>query len=163
MSWIPTPQSPADPSPDFDRVLSLLPELHGRYREFEALFWERRLVEPVLLELCRLRVAQLLECRSELARRHPAARAAGLREERIEALPRWRQSPRFSSVERACLALVEKFVFDPHGVSDAEMEAVVSALGNEGAVALAEALALFDGFGRFRNALGIESGEERSP
>ena len=54
-------------------------------------------VSPVLLELCRLRVAQILGCESELQRRSAAAQAAGLSEETIAALDDWRTSERFSA------------------------------------------------------------------
>jgi hypothetical protein len=48
------------------------------------------------------------------------------------------------------------FVRDPHAITDADAAAVVEHLGEAGLVALAEALALFDGFCRFRLLLGVE-------
>ena len=55
----------------------------------------------------------------------------------------------------ACLALAEQFVIDPHGVTHEMREAVVAHVGDAGLVALAEALAVFDGFTRFRTQLSI--------
>jgi AhpD family alkylhydroperoxidase len=154
VSWLPA-QAP-DARTALDAVFGLRPNLYAAYRDFCALFWERPLLDPVVLELCRLRVAQLLECRGELALRYRGAREAGLDEERIGALERWADDPRFSPLERACLAIAEKFTLDPHAISDAEAAAVVAAVGEKGMVALVEALAVFDGLARLRNALGVE-------
>jgi alkylhydroperoxidase family enzyme len=142
----------------FEEVFGLCPELFAAWQRFAALFAERQLVPPVILELCRLRVAQLLGCRAELARRAPEALAAGLDEERVVALAEFETSPRFDAAERACLRFASKWVFDVHGITDEEAAAVVAALGEPGTVALAEALAIFDGFCRFRLMLGIGDG-----
>jgi hypothetical protein len=47
-------------------------------------------------------------------------------------------------------------VLDPHGVDDADTAAVAAHLPPPAMVALIEALALFDGFTRFRLILGVE-------
>jgi AhpD family alkylhydroperoxidase len=151
VSWLGT-------APTLDAVFGLRPELHDAWRAFRGAFWERRLVDPVILELCRLRVAALHGCRAELGARTPAARDAGLDEARIAALADWATDPRFSAAERACLRFAEQFVLDAHGVTDEDAAAVTAALGDPGAVALVEALALFDGFCRFRLVLGVEEG-----
>lgn len=142
--------------PSFADTFALRPELYADYRAFAERFWADRLVEPTLLELCRIRVAQLLGCAGEARRRTPAAVAAGLDEARVAALAGWPRSPLFSPAERACLRLTEGFVLDPHGVSDAEAAAVAAHLPPPEMMALIEALALFDGFTRFRLILGVE-------
>lgn len=139
-----------------DRVFGLRPNLYADYRRFVALFWERSLVDPVLLELCRLRIAQLHGCRAELAIRYQPAVEAGLDEAKIAALPRAGRAPEFSEGERACIAFAELFASDPHAITDADAAAVVAHLGDAGTVALVQALAIFDGFARFRLLLGIE-------
>jgi alkylhydroperoxidase family enzyme len=151
VSWLGT-------QPTLDAVFGLRPELYAAWRGFRDVFWDQRLVEPALLELCRLRVAALHECRAELATRTPAARAAGLDQAKIAALADWATDPRFDARERACLRFAEQFVLDPHGITDADAAAVVAALGEPGLVALVEALALFDGFCRFRAVLGVQEG-----
>ena len=110
----------------------------------------------MLLELCRLRVAQLHAARFPLASRRPEARAAGLEEAKIAELDRWWRSPAFGDTERACLRFAEQFVLDAKGMSDEVALPVVAALGEAGTVALVEALAIFDGFGRFCRMLEIE-------
>ena len=157
MSWLPLAATAAGRDP-FERVFALRPNLFEAWRDFTALFWTRRLVDPALLELCRLRVAQLLGARHPLSLRTPEALAAGLTESRIAALASWWTSDAFGATERACLRFAEQFVLDAKGITDADAAAVVSALGEAGTVALVEALAIFDGFSRFCASLEIEAG-----
>jgi alkylhydroperoxidase family enzyme len=149
----------ARPSTDataFERVFGLRPNLFDDFRSFYALFWEKRLVDPVLLELCRLRIAQLHGCESELRVRYQPAIEAGLTEEKIAALADAADSSLYSEAERACIAFAELFAMDPHAITDADAARVVAVLGDAGVVALVEALAMFDGFSRFRLMLGVE-------
>lgn len=152
VSWLGDPASHGTP---LDAVFALRPNLYARVRALAGVLWEDRLVDPVLLELCRLRVAQLLGCTAELAIRYAPARAAGLADAKVEALPRWPSDARFTAAERACLTVAERFVLDPHGLTDPEAAAARAHLGDAGLVALLEALALFDGFARFRVMLDV--------
>jgi alkylhydroperoxidase family enzyme len=153
VTWLPDEAPGATP---LDRVFGLCPELYEDFRRWSALFWEERLLDPVLLELCRLRVAQLHGCEAELRVRLRPALDAGLDEEKIAALPRASSDPRFSELERACLAFAELFVADPNAITDEDAARLTGPLGPEGTVALVQALALFDGFSRFRLMLGVE-------
>ena len=74
--------------------------------------------DPVLLELCRLRIAQLLGSQPEQEARTPEALAAGLDEPTIADLRAWPTSSRFGPRERACLAFCEQFVIDVASLSD---------------------------------------------
>ncbi|MBX3024469.1 hypothetical protein KF840_06115 [bacterium] len=113
----------------FAGAFGLRPGLFADYQEFEQAV--RGAVDPRLFALCQARVGYLL----------------GARETALEP-----ESDR----ERACLRLADKFVLDPHGVTDADAAAVVAHLGPPATVALVEALALLDGFTRFRLILGVE-------
>jgi AhpD family alkylhydroperoxidase len=153
VTWLPVAAPGVDP---LDRVFGLRPNLYEDFRRWSVLFWEEGLLDPTLLELCRLRVAQLHGCESELRVRHRSALAAGLTEEKIAALPRASSDPAFSELERACLAFAELFVADPNAITDEDARRVTEPLGPEGTVALVQALALFDGFARFRLMLGVD-------
>jgi len=153
VTWLPETAGGENP---LERVFGLRPNLFEAWRDFALIFWEKRLLDPVLLELVRLRVAQMHEARFPLASRRPEARAAGLDETRLAELDYWWRSPSFSETERACLRFAEQFVLDAKGMSDEQARPVVAALGEKGAVALALALAIFDGFGRFCRMLEIE-------
>jgi alkylhydroperoxidase family enzyme len=154
MTWL---RGPADGASPLERVLALRPDLYDRYRAFVSTFWTEQLLEPVLLELARLRAAQLLGCESEQMIRYDVARSAGLTEELVAALPRWPTSPMFTDAQRAVLAFTEQFVLDPHGVEHAQRDAVIDHCALPGLVALCEALAVFDGLARLRNALALEA------
>jgi len=154
VSWLPATGAGATP---LDRVFGLRPDLYEPFRAFYAVFWTERLVDPVVLELCRLRVARLLGCESEQQVRYAPALDAGLTEEQIARLPDWPRDPSFTGAQRAALAFAEQFVLDPHGIDDDCRDAVIDHLELAGLVALCEALALFDGFCRFRTILGVEA------
>jgi alkylhydroperoxidase family enzyme len=152
MTWLPE-QAGGDTA--LDRVFGLRPDLYDRFRAFYAVFWTHQLVDPVVLELCRLRVAQLLGCESEQRVRYRPARDAGLTEEQVTQLPAWPQGAAFTDPQRAALAFAEQFVLDPHGIDDEQRDAVIDHLGVPGLVALCQALAVFEGFSRFRTILGV--------
>ena len=110
------------------------------------------LVDPELLELCRLAIAGVHGSRSELAVRHDV----GLAPEKADALADWRSSDLFSERERSCLALAEQFTIDPHGVSDEDFAGVADDLSPAAVVALVYSLAVFDGLARLRAILEVE-------
>ena len=107
-------------------------------------------VDPVLLELCRLRIAMLLGCGPELAARTPEAVAAGLDDERVATLARWPTSSLFGPTERACLAFTEQFVIDVAGLDDDTAGAVRDALGDQGLVDFVSALLVVEQRQRLR-------------
>ena len=124
---------------EFDAVFALRPDLFDAYREFESVFWANELVDAEILDACRGRCAHVL-------------RAAGAPE-----IPITADDP--ASPLGACLALAEQFVIDPHCVTAEMRDAVVAHVGDAGLVALVEALAVFDGFTRFRTLLDITPDE----
>jgi len=168
-TWLPEQAEdlPADAT-GFDRAFGLRPDLYGPFREFYAVFWRDRLVDPVVLELCRLRVAQLLGCGSELQVRYqPAASARSaeeadfteepvLTDEMVDELAQWPTSEHFTDAHRAALAFAEQFVIDPQGIKGAVRDELRAHFALPEVVAITEALALFDGFIRFRLVLGVE-------
>jgi AhpD family alkylhydroperoxidase len=151
-TWLP---DTADAATPFEAVFGLRPDLYEPFRDFYAVFWARGLLDPVVLELCRLRVAQLLGCESELQVRYRPALAAGLSEEQVSRLARWPSDPCFTDGQRAALAFAEQFVIDVSGIDHELRDRVVDCFAPAGLVALCEALALFDGFCRFRTILGV--------
>jgi alkylhydroperoxidase family enzyme len=144
-----------------DRVLARQSDVAEQLLAADGAAW--RATDPVLLELCRLRIAMLLDCSAELAVRTPAAVAAGVDAETVDALPRWPTSPRFGARERACLAFCEQFVIDVANLDDELAEAVRAHLGDAGLVDFANALLVVEQRQRLRLAwerLGLT--EERS-
>lgn len=151
VTWLP---EHADGSGALDRIFGLRPDLYEPFLAFYSTFWTHRLLDPVVLELCRLRVAHLLGCKSETRVRYQPALDAGLTEDQVSALPQWPTSPLFSDAHRAALAFAEQFVIDVEGIGSELRDAVADHFEVAGLVALCEVLALFDGFCRFRIVLG---------
>ena len=83
--------------------------------------------DPELLELARLRIAQLLGNDAEL-RRCPTADPR-ISSDRMAELRQWPTSTHFSEVERACLAFTEQFVIDVSGVTEELRASVGTCLG----------------------------------
>jgi alkylhydroperoxidase family enzyme len=135
-------------APSAESILARRPELVGPYRDYVQLIWSNDSVSPVLLELCRLRIATLLGHDGEQSRRTAAATDAGLTEEKIAALPRWPVDARFDDQERAVLELAELFSMDVHSVSDEQVAAVARYLDPPGLLALVVSLGFFEAFMR---------------
>ena len=64
-------------------------------------------IDPLLREFVRVRASQLNGCAYCVDMHTKDARAAGETEQRLYALPAWRETPFFTSKERAALALAE--------------------------------------------------------
>jgi alkylhydroperoxidase family enzyme len=146
---------------ELDRTLSVLPEAHEAVRDFYAVFWTDDLIDPVLLELMRLRIAMLHGVRSELLLRYDVAMERGLTEEKIAALASWPTSPLYTPLERQVLGVAEQFVIDPHGVTDDDVAPLREALSSAGVVALVNAMALIDHLDRLRIAFEIQPTDDR--
>jgi alkylhydroperoxidase family enzyme len=108
-------------------VLDAEPDVATHFAALELAAWD--VVDPVVLELCRLRIADLLGCEFEKSRRTQTAVSAGLDEAKIAELAAWPTSERFGPRDRACLAFCEQFVIDVAGMSDGLAAAVADQLG----------------------------------
>jgi alkylhydroperoxidase family enzyme len=133
-----------------DAVLSDRPGVAAHLAELERAAWSA--VDPVLLELCRLRIAMLLGCPDEMEARTDVAIAAGLDEAVLADLASWPTSARFGSRERACLAFCEQFVIDVAGSSDELALAVADHLGPQGLAEFTAALLVMEQRQRLRLA-----------
>jgi AhpD family alkylhydroperoxidase len=85
---------------DFSKAMSHLD--HVATRQLDAAGFDRR-----LRELVRIRASQLNGCAYCIDMHTKDARAAGETEQRIYALPAWRETAFFNERERAALALTE--------------------------------------------------------
>lgn len=159
-SWIP---GPAEGANEFSRVFGLRPNLLRHFQDYYARLWSPAVMDPVILELCRLRIAGILGSEAELEVRSAPAVEGGLTEDAWTALASWPSSPLFDDITRTCLGFAEQFVIDPAGISTGDRSAVRRAVGFPRLVGLAQAVATFDGFSRFRLILGIDSRTDRGP
>jgi alkylhydroperoxidase family enzyme len=113
-------------------------------------------VDPVIVELCRLRVAGLLGARVNASLRRPKAAAAGLDETKIAALARWPDSPLFSAAERACLAFAEQFCLGAYTVTDADVAAVLEHLSADECYAFVNGVWVMEAVARMTVVMGVD-------
>lgn len=121
-------------------LASAVPELAAARDTLRASLWRQSHLPGAILELCRLRLAQLHrsahDCAQVEFQLHEAQRAA---------LDTWNSSGLFGAAERACLAFTEVYAMDAAALTDEQAAAVKAHFGDAGLVTLIEALGVFDG------------------
>jgi alkylhydroperoxidase family enzyme len=113
-------------------------------------------VDPVIVELCRLRIAGLIGAHAHLALRRPKAADAGLTEAKIAALASWPESPLFSDAERACLALAEQFCMGAFTITDADVAAVLEHLSADECYALVNGIWVMEALARMTVVMEVD-------
>jgi AhpD family alkylhydroperoxidase len=106
-------------------------------------------LEPVLLELVKLRASQINGCAYCIDMHTKDARARGETEQRLYALTAWRETPFFSDRERAALAWAEAVTEVAHThVPDEVYELALRHLGEKELVDLTLAVVAVNGWNR---------------
>jgi len=110
-------------APGFSRAMAALDRAATKELDSAGL-------DPGLRELVRIRASQLNGCAYCIDMHTKDARAAGETEQRLYALPAWRETPFFTSRERAALAFTESVTLlaSTH-VPEADYEAVAKEFG----------------------------------
>jgi alkylhydroperoxidase family enzyme len=153
MTWLPETAPGATP---LDRTFGLRPAAYDRFKELYGGLWDPAVIDPRVLELCRLRIGTILGSTAERAIRFADAADAGVSERDVAQLPRWPTAAEFTDCERACIAFAEQYVIDPHELTDAHFDALHEHLDAPALATLTLAVAMFDALARFRLALGVE-------
>ncbi len=96
--------------------------------------------DPVLLELIRLRVAQLISNPAALQMRCSYADVAAIPESKALALPDYPSSPLFSPAERDTLAFTEQFLIDVGGTTEDARAELIQHFGADGARGVVSAI-----------------------
>ena len=110
-------------APGFSRAMAALDRAATKELDSAGL-------DPGLRELVRIRASQLNGCAYCIDMHTKDARAAGETEQRLYALPAWRETPFFTSRERAALAFTESVtqLASTH-VPEADYEAIAKEFG----------------------------------
>ena len=138
--WFPLmAEAVAAPKANYAEAVEGLPEIGRHFAALYRSFWSLESVSAETLELCRLRLAQLLKseaawCHEEISLAQP------MRDE----LSRWPDSKLFNPAQKACLELAEMHAMDARSITDAQADAVKAHFGEVGFVALVQALGVFD-------------------
>ena len=107
-----------------------------------------------LRELVRIRASQLNGCAFCIDMHTKDARAAGETEQRIYALPAWRETPFFTSRERAALALTESITLMPQThVPDADFAQAAAEYSEDELAALVSLIVTINAW----NAIGVST------
>ncbi len=113
--------------------------------------WEHESIPHGVLELCRIRVAQLLGVDWALDYRTPGV---DLLEAKARSVGAWPTADALNDLERLCLDIAELFVIDVHALTDEQMAEVSERVGPAGVIQLTTALAVWDGIYRASLTLG---------
>lgn len=130
------------------RALAHRPDI---LQPFAAFYWalqtEGRLSRK-LVELIRLAVAQINQCKSCLGGRYQDAYDQGLTEAMIEALPNADASELFTDAERAAIAYAQKMASNHFDVGDEDFTRLYQHFSEEEVVEICMDVAQFIGVGR---------------
>jgi alkylhydroperoxidase family enzyme len=116
--------------------------------------WGQDQVAPELLELCRLRIAQMLGADASLTA--PPVVVA-LDTTRLAQLRQWPTSDAFTERDRVALGFAEQLVVDAQGVSDEQAASVIATMGDGGFLVLTYACGFFETTQRASIVLGARS------
>jgi alkylhydroperoxidase family enzyme len=147
-------QGVADAPTDLDRVWGLRPRYYERY--VHQYLTAAQQIDPIVFELCRLRMAQIHGNEFEPSLRYQPAADAGLTEDKIAALSRYPTSELFSERERACLNFAEQFVMQWSGITDEDAARLQEVISPTEFVMLTRAIGMTDQFQRACTALDVQ-------
>ena len=113
-------------------------------------------LEPLLLELVKVRASQLNGCAHCLEMHTKDARALGESDDRLHLVAAWREAPLFTERERAALSWCEELtLLADTGASDAAYTEVATVFSDEELVVLTLSIVAINGWNRF--AVGFRS------
>ncbi len=128
---------------DRDATLRVLPDIAATFDALYQSLWTQPHLPAEILELCRLRLAQLHGSAVDM-QRHDCEIPADKRNN----LSHWNTLSSMSAAERACLAFTEVYAMDAQALTDEHAAEVKVHFGDAGLVLLVEALGILDGMTR---------------
>ena len=143
----------ADGPTELDRVWGLRPEYYALFMQDYNASVAR--LDPVVVELCRLHVARMVESDFDQALRYGPARAAGLTEAKIAALSDYPTSPLFDARERIILEFAEQWVIQSSSITDDDVARLQTVLSAEEFMYFCKALSVIDQFARANSAFRL--------
>lgn len=111
---------------------------------------------PQLREMAILRTGQILKSEYELDQHIPLAKACGITEAQIAALPNWRASSLFDEKQRALLAYTEAVALHGGDVDDATYAAFAKQFSPQEIVELTITIITYYGTGQLTKALQVK-------
>ena len=139
---------------EMDRVWRLRPKYYELFMEDYNRSIER--LDPVLVEVCRLRMAMLLGSRLDQSVRYSPALAAGLTEAKVAQLPNFAKSPLFSEREKVCLDFAEQFAIQSSNITDDDVTRLSTVMTWEDVIYFIKALNVLEQLSRASTAFDIK-------
>lgn len=107
-------------------------------------------LHEALRELVKMRVSQINGCAFCLDMHAPAARQAGVTQQKLDVLAAWRESPAFDDRERAALAWAEALTrIEKTGAPDADYQSLAAVFDERERVELTFVVNLINAWNRF--------------
>lgn len=144
----------------FAAVAEHHPDTWEGYAAYIDEVWSNTSLPPGLLELCRLRIAQLLGADAEFAWRL-GPEVPDL-DAKVAALRGWPTDPVFTATDRVALTFAEQFLLDVQALDDLTCAAVVDEVGDAGLATLAIGVGLAEAMTRAAVVLGDRPAPGRS-
>ncbi len=125
-------------------VFALVPDVLVHAQDgFALLNSRRRALTPYQRELALVRTGFLAQSQFVFSQHCKAARAAGIPEEKLAAIPSWPTSPAFDQADRAILAYTDDLVLQDGRVQDATFAALRALLPDEAILELTYAVGTY--------------------
>jgi hypothetical protein len=128
----------------------LKPDVYDALRKTLTLAWQ--ITDSRLLDLCRLRLAQMVDARAE---------TSAADESLLGELEGWRSSSSFSERERVALSFAEQYHLDHKGIAEEQKEELARHLSRREVVNFVWALHMNDAYARVLSLLDIEPDPHR--
>jgi len=120
-------------------------------------------MQPALVELCQLRIAQIVRGADAVPIDGATAEKAGITPTQLAELATWYTSDQFDATERACLELAEYFCYSAQSVTEEQVAAVSAHLTAEQTLGLTNAIWVSDSSERLYNYLESLGVAEATP
>jgi hypothetical protein len=142
MTWLPVKTASL---PERDAVLGLKPDVYDALRKTLTLAWQ--ITDSRLLDLCRLRLAQMVDARAEIG---------GADEALLGELEDCRSGSVFSERERVALSFAEQYHLDHKRIAEEQKEELARHFSPREVVNFVWALHMNDAYARVLSLLDIE-------
>jgi hypothetical protein len=149
VTWLPVPP---DGRAERDAVLGLAAEPYDAVRRVLVAAWD--MTDARVLDLCRLRLAQLMDARAELDGADPGLLAD---------LEDWHAADRFTDRERSAISFAEQYHYDHHTLGDDQRAALAEQLSEREVIDFVWALHMNDAYLRILSLLDIAPDPPGSP
>ena len=149
---------------DWWTVFALVPDvLQHAVRGFALYQSPKRTLDPMLRELGQTRAGWTRGSQFVFSQHCKSCRALGIDEDKIEAIPHWSISDRFSPVERAVLAYTDALVLAGGRVDDGVFGALREHLTDEQILELTYVTAMYEMHATMSRALRLEYDDRDDP